>query len=79
MESTTLTIPGSCELDIIQDTEALRAAIGLVELKTYVPTPLSARDSETDENMTDHASTPPSLQEEGSQAMMRGEFGGDAK
>jgi len=60
MEATKPTTLDFCELDIIQDTETLRAVIGLLELKSYVPTPLSTRDSGTDENMTDHARTSPS-------------------
>ena len=79
MKATILTVSDSCELDIIEDPETLRAVIGLMELKTYVPTPLSTWNSETDERLTDDSSTPPGLQEEGSQAMMRGDFRGDAK
>lgn len=49
MKATILTASDSCELDIIEDPETLRAVIGLMELKSYVPTPLSTRDSEADE------------------------------
>lgn len=49
MEATKLTTLDFGELDMIQDSETLRAVIGLLELKSYVPTPLSTRDSEADE------------------------------
>lgn len=49
MKATILTVSNSCELDIIDDPETLRAVIGLMELKSYIPTPLSTKDSVTDE------------------------------
>lgn len=49
MQATTTVTLDSCELDINEDPETLRAVIGLMELKSYIPTPLSTKDSETDE------------------------------